>query len=344
MKTSKKTSSTIVQKKSKRRTKKKESGQNTEQLQPTRPTWVVYLINFWGIVLLLSVVASAITYAQQLGTSVISNGGVLINEHNNRHCATVGQTAIGRTQVLVGVQEHYAGFWYSAYASIRRSGGAVVSLPVMDANLNDIIDVPLVLVSSVNILGRNEGFTTSIRYNASLLKLLTANIPIVYSGNDAVITISGTITQATGILATLQFKVLMGDAPATPLVIDSFTIGKNNKYSIVRKNGEVTILDLCKAGDTTRLFRRTLAASIASIKPNPVVNSATIDVTLGEEGYTQLYLLDLTGKQVSTVWQGTSKTGSYSFPFDVNTLSDGSYFLQLLTPNDMYVKQLIIQR
>lgn len=297
----------------------------------------------WVIVLILGIDTTYV-HAQQLGASVMGSGGTTIQEHSILYRSTLGQASIGRVQSSTGTMQHNVGFWYTSYASIRRSGGAVVSLPRMEANLYDTIDVPLMLVSSANILGRNEGFTARIRYNSTLLKLLSPNIPISYKGMDAIIDITGDINQAQGILATLKFKVLMGDAPSTPLLIDNISIGTNNKYSVIRKNGEIVILDLCRAGDTTRLFVRGIVASIAGIRPNPVTSTAQIDITIGEEGYSSLNLLDLSGRTVAHVWEGNISKGVYTQPFLVNTLSSGTYFLQLQTANEIFVKQLIIQR
>lgn len=296
------------------------------------------------IVTMVLLLATTTTQAQQLGASVVGSGGVSFQERGILFRSTLGQSAIGRVQSATGAIQHNVGYWYSAYESIRRSGGAVISLPLMEANLNDTIQVPLVLVSSANVLGRNEGFTAQIRYNSTLLKLLTPGIPISYKGMDAIVEVSGDIKQAAGILSTLTFKVLMGNAPTTLLSIDSIDIGKNNKYHIVRKNGEVVILDLCEAGDTTRLFIRSVVASISSIRPNPVSSTAEIDVTIGDEGHSQLQLLDLSGRIVSQIWDGSVPKGMYTIPFHANTLSSGTYFLQLQTPNEIFVKQLIIQR
>ncbi|MBL7976591.1 MAG: hypothetical protein JNJ85_16855, partial [Candidatus Kapabacteria bacterium] len=173
--------------------------------------WILTLIALLGI----CSICTSLTTAQVVKPhSVVGSGAATIIQPNVVHRSTIGQSLIGR--ISATELQHNIGFWYTAAESIRGNGGAVLSLPVMDAHLDDIISVPLVLVSSSALLTGTEQFRASIRFNKTILQPLDATGNVVYQGDDAILTVSGVIGKASGILSTMRFKVCMGNTAQTP--------------------------------------------------------------------------------------------------------------------------------
>jgi hypothetical protein len=315
-----------------------------EQPVPLSPSWVVYVINFFVVLILLQLSTPQNGIAQTLGASVFSCGAGKLQLSTYLHRSTIGQSVIGKISNPMA-DAHHLGFWNKAFALIRGTGGIVISLPIMSANVGDTVSIPLVVVSSSNILNLGQqDFTTRIRFNNTVLRLLDASVPLSFEGGNAVISLKGTIKQEQGIIATLRFKVMMGDAPRTALQIDTFGIGASTTYNIVKKNGELSIKDLCEAGDTTRLIYRVAETELLAIRPNPVESMAEIDLMLSESGFTTLTLTDLSGRNVATIWEGEAVKGLFTKIFVVGTLGNGQYFLQLKTPNELFVSKLIISK
>ncbi len=156
--------------------------------------------------------------------------------------------------------------------------------------------------------------------------------------------ITGKITQSAQILATVNFKVMLGNADRTPLVLDTITIENQSGLRVNKTNGEILIKDLCRSGDTVRLFKRVAPATLVAIRPNPVGASADIDFVLSESGCTSLTITDLKGQPVLTVWEADATLGNYTQRLNGMGLSDGEYFLQLRTPNELFTSKLIIRK
>ncbi|MEM1121757.1 MAG: T9SS type A sorting domain-containing protein [Bacteroidota bacterium] len=81
------------------------------------------------------------------------------------------------------------------------------------------------------------------------------------------------------------------------------------------------------------------------IYPNPLKNEAAIDLTINEDIYTSLVLVDINGKIVNQIMTNTFlNEGQYSFRLDAQDLSNGIYFAQLMTNNEVVVKKLLVTK
>ncbi len=78
------------------------------------------------------------------------------------------------------------------------------------------------------------------------------------------------------------------------------------------------------------------------IGPNPFNSSTSISFILNRETEVQLYVMDLTGKQLAVIENGTLAPNSYTRNWDAGNLPVGIYLVELKTPASRHVKKLVL--
>ena len=84
--------------------------------------------------------------------------------------------------------------------------------------------------------------------------------------------------------------------------------------------------------------------SLAQNYPNPFNPSTTISYTLPIAGSVTLKVFDITGKEVRMLANGYKVAGKYSVTFNASDLASGIYFYQIITPNFVETKKLILMK
>jgi alpha-glucosidase (family GH31 glycosyl hydrolase) len=75
--------------------------------------------------------------------------------------------------------------------------------------------------------------------------------------------------------------------------------------------------------------------------PNPFNSSTMISFSLGERVPAELYVTDLLGRKVATIFQGTTGPGAQTLRFDASFLPAGVYFYTLRTPHATSVRKFL---
>jgi hypothetical protein len=75
--------------------------------------------------------------------------------------------------------------------------------------------------------------------------------------------------------------------------------------------------------------------------PNPFNSSTMISFSLGERVPAELYVTDLLGRKVATIFQGTTGPGAQTLRFDASFLPAGVYFYTLRTPLATSVRKFL---
>lgn len=273
--------------------------------------------------------------------SVISAGATKANSGNASLRGTVTQTSIGR--VVQGTTRHNIGFWYAAQNALS-NGGTLVVIPQTEGTTGVSMKVPLILQQSKNLITTTfprRSFEATIRYNATVLESI--NLPCNRVNDVCTLTVSGTTGDSAGILAELEFIPKLGNADRTPLEIVSFVWKDAPAIKTITKNGEVRLLNVCREGDSVRLVRQ-VAATMLAAYPNPASNHVTVDYTLGEQGNTTIEMIDMQGRVVATLLSGNSKPGNFTDKINLLLIPNGSYFLRMQTPNELFTKQITVQK
>ncbi len=77
--------------------------------------------------------------------------------------------------------------------------------------------------------------------------------------------------------------------------------------------------------------------------PNPAVNSTFINYELFQSGQVTLRVLDITGKEVHTVYEGQRGSGRHTIELDVNQFSSGVYTYVLENGQERLTKKMMVK-
>ncbi|MBK9247191.1 MAG: T9SS type A sorting domain-containing protein [Ignavibacteria bacterium] len=279
-------------------------------------------------------------HGQTIPHSVISGGATNAKAGTAAIRGTLSQTSIGRLQ---GGTSHNVGFWYTAQNSLS-NGGTLVVLPFTEGTTGIRVKVPLMLQQSKNLITtthRSRSFEAIIRFNATVLEPI--ELPYKRVGDVGTITVSGTTGDSAGILGELDFIPKLGNSDMTSLEIISFVWKDSPAIRTITKNGEVRILNVCREGDSVRLVQTVVATMLAAF-PNPASDHVTVDYTLGENGATLIELIDMQGKTVTTLLSGIAKAGNFTNQLNLMFIPNGSYFVRMRTPNELFTTQITVQK
>ena len=82
---------------------------------------------------------------------------------------------------------------------------------------------------------------------------------------------------------------------------------------------------------------------ISTIYPNPFNSATNIEVLINFNNVnTSLYIVDINGKKVQTIFNGKIETGRHLFSWDSNQNPSGIYFSVLKTNNFIKTKKLML--
>ena len=78
--------------------------------------------------------------------------------------------------------------------------------------------------------------------------------------------------------------------------------------------------------------------------PNPFNPVTSIKFTIIADGFAELKVYDILGKEVATLINKEIRAGSYTFNFNAQNLASGIYFYRLSTNNYNAVRKMILLR
>jgi hypothetical protein len=76
--------------------------------------------------------------------------------------------------------------------------------------------------------------------------------------------------------------------------------------------------------------------------PNPFNPSTTLSWKLESSSEVMLRVMDIRGREVARLAEGTSGPGQFSMSWDASELSSGVYFIQLITPNESAIQKVML--
>ncbi len=106
-------------------------------------------------------------------------------------------------------------------------------------------------------------------------------------------------------------------------------------------------------GDTTNVITsvqnnsRNILPSTIELRqnyPNPFNPTTIINYSIKEEGFVQLAVYDVLGKEITVLVKEEKKQGSYSVKFDGTNLPDGIYFYILRVNNSVQSRKMVLLR
>jgi hypothetical protein len=186
-------------------------------------------------------------------------------------------------------------------------------------------------------------FTARIRFNKTIM-VPFGNMPQgVIDNQDRVITLQGRRNGFDPDLATMSFLATLGEVEESNFTLEFFE-WDDCKFDVSRIDTSIRLINLCKAGGITRLFKSGGGVTSISIKPNPSSSTTMIEFTTAESGFTQLTIYDLAGRKIMDIQNGELEYGTYRAVIDVTNLSNGVYFVILKTPSESVNRIMEVQK
>ncbi len=81
-----------------------------------------------------------------------------------------------------------------------------------------------------------------------------------------------------------------------------------------------------------------------TLSPNPASDRSIVSVQSQSTGHLQISVSDLTGRQLTRIYDGASTRGLSNYSFDCSRLPSGTYFVQVRTDEAVESKRLVIKR
>jgi len=92
------------------------------------------------------------------------------------------------------------------------------------------------------------------------------------------------------------------------------------------------------------LFQGAARELALSVYPSPASGAFTVDYTLPENGRINISLYDLSGRRVSTVFEGETAAGRHEFSCDAAALTPGVYLVHLATDAGSLTRRVVVER
>ncbi len=203
--------------------------------------------------------------------------------------------------------------------------GATVVIPIsLDGDLAgynvDTIDVRLRFRRTMlrpTAVGADQPGAT-----ATLLTPTSPNAP----DGEQIVRIASNAPLTSGAMASVAFDVLVGDALATEVVLDS--IGSPGPVALAVRADSVTVTidDFCDAAQ--RLVRFGSTQAIKAV-PNPAHDRMGIAWTVPALEPTRVAIYDADGREVLVLMDRTALPGTYTADVDLSQLPAGAYYCVL---------------
>ena len=274
---------------------------------------------------------------------------------NSEFAYAVKQTASGTHDLI---SDSVFGVWAVGYGdadSYAYIGGysllpeVGIAFPDSSYNVGDHIDIPITMTAN-DISYKTEpydNFVISFSYDRdflypeNLVSPASGTMTHTVNGSVRTTTIMGPYEDNSAGLAVVEFKTMLNDMECMSFSVDSlkFYSSDGGKYDMMSYSGKFyegkICLNLCEAGGKRLFVSDGSELKLYTISPNPVSNTSEIKIELIDNGFTELYIVDMSGNKVAEIYSGTGFFGEQIYDADVRTLSSGLYFAVLKTPTSV---------
>ncbi len=252
----------------------------------------------------------------------------------------------GRTSGRIGFE--YNGIGSPQIVQLFGTGiGGLVSIPYDSAYAGDIVNIPIVLekIKPEGIQALASRFVVKIKFQSTILYPLDRTTISKISNDSIIVRIEGIIPND-NVLINFPVIVGLGNVEETDIEILEFNFYDNYgnivEYDVEHHFGSFKLLGICPEGGK-RLINPSPKAGIISASPNPSSNYLDIEISLIENGSTELSLYNSIGtKELIVLDRNNTERGVFHYRIDTSELSTGQYFLQLRTPTHIENRMIIL--
>jgi hypothetical protein len=248
--------------------------------------------------------------------------------------------------IMVGRTSRDVAFYYNGVGSpalVKLYGegmGGLVYIANDSAKQGEKVNLRLMLGGAAKINSFQDvadKFRVKLRVQKSILTLNEnrSNFKKSLSNDSIIIDITAPLTNTGNLLIEIPMIAGLGSVKETAVdILDFAWLDENNNvidYDTEYQSGVFKLLGVCPEGGD-RLLNPEGEVQLMSIKPNPADKTFEVEVELTEKGYTQLYITNLSGKKVLTLFEGESHLGVNKFTYNTDGLESGQYYIVLQTP------------
>lgn len=236
---------------------------------------------------------------------------------------------------------------FTGTCSVASPIQTLIKVDSVVAKVGQNIAVPLRIVSSRGLTGSSvKAWKASIAYNPLVVVGIQGTPDCWTTGQSGpcAIEVSGMRGSDTvGVLTTLNFTAVLGDADHTALTIASFAWTDDTTASVTTINGDVDITNICMQGGE-RLLRPTGVPYRVVVAPNPASDQTVVMIDgLGSESAT-IVLYNMLGQQLYSKIVPPDGAGSVRETIDLRTYGSGLYALNVTARGTTTKTSLIIAR
>ncbi len=295
-----------------------------------------------------------ITGVSQLGPdmeqfNIISGGGTFTLAPSGEHKMSLQFMPKygGRTSGQLGFE--YEGAGSPAIVQLFGTGkGGLVYAADDSAYAGDQFNIKLMLgnVKPEGIAKLATDYKATIRFQRTLLAP-SGSIDWQSTVDSIYITIKGKIGNTVE-LSEIPVIACLGNTEETAIDVVEMNLldesGNPIEYEFEKQSGTFTLLGICREGGA-RLINPNIEAGIINISPNPAEKSLNIEISLIEEGQTELSIFNSFGESVQNIFSANNETtGANKFKADISNLANGVYYVILKTPNQHFIEKVLVIR
>jgi WD40 repeat protein len=216
------------------------------------------------------------------------------------------------------------------------------------ADPGEIVNIPMnVTANTLNLLeGTENSIVFDLEFDITVLEPLGSFTEVSSQNQKRTVRYDVPISQQlleNGSLGNLDFRIALGMDSISKLSIKNLRYEGDSKVILSAASGEVKVASLCEEGGL-RLFDGRGILQIGDIAPNPITTSSSVQIELAESAFTNIFILDATGKVVQTLRNEYMQSGLHSLEIDISTLPHGSYNLIVQTEYDFVRTQFVVTK
>ena len=130
----------------------------------------------------------------------------------------------------------------------------------------------------------------------------------------------------------------------TPLIVGtewSF-LGVESQYNSTFQLLVAYDADIISTSDIEVIDTKPSQFALNPAYPNPFNPSTTLSWNLDSTSEVMLRVMDVRGREVARLAEGSSGPGQFSMSWDASELSSGVYFIQLITPDESAIQKVML--
>ncbi len=222
----------------------------------------------------------------------------------------------------------------------------VISLPdTMIASAGEFVTIPVRLSATGDLAGSGAGrFILTVRADETLLLPLDSVHDVRHVDGDRIVSYMGEWNDTTEHLIDLNFLAALGSRPETPIRIELFRWELDCPIAVTTVDGLFRLRDLCREGESVRLFDAEGAFGLKPVRPNPAGDRLALEFILNRPERARLTIVDMSGRPVRALDVASLPPGPNALEIDLEGIPAGPYTAVLDDGGERYGRTFMIER